>query len=57
MNAIMTTIQGDMIESGWEVTLNWAGRENFSAETFKFNKYKLHIHGKIRKDYQQSPGS
>ena len=42
-----------MIESSWEVTLNGAGRENFSVETtFKFNKYKLYIHGKIRKDYK-----
>lgn len=47
-----------MTGSNSEVTLSWAVRENCSEETtFKFNNYKLYIHGKIGKDYQQSPGS
>lgn len=47
-----------MTGSNWDVTLSQAVRENFSEETtFKFNNYKLYIHGKIGKDYQRSPGS
>lgn len=40
-----------MIDSNWEVTLNWVVRENFPEEmTVKFNKYKSQVHGKIRID-------
>lgn len=50
MNAILKITRGDVIESNWEVTLNWVVRENFSEETtFKFNKYRSQMPRKIRK--------